>query len=120
MLNLDMIGWDNPQGNYIEIETLEKWSGLAQIFASAAQKFCSIPYVISFHAWGSDHMPYLNHGIPALLTTNKDCVDYPSYHTSSDTIDKVSVKVSQNFLKMDIAALAQFFFNDINPALGYY
>jgi len=115
MLNLDMIGWDNPDGNIKEIETFPKYLSLAQVFQQASDKFCSFPAVISLNAWGSDHMPYLKKGIPAVLTTNKNCTAYPQYHTTADTVEKVSKDVSRDFLIMDVATLAQFFYNGVDP-----
>jgi len=115
MLNLDMIGWDNPAGNYLEIETQPKYLKLAQFFQTSAENFCSAPSNISLHAWGSDHMPYLENQIPSVLTTNKDCIDYPFYHKTTDTLDQVSVDVSEHFLRMDVPVLAQLLYNGVDP-----
>jgi len=117
MLNLDMIGWTNPDKNYMEIETYPKYSKLAHVFTRAAEQFCNLPTIFSQHPWGSDHMPYLRKGIPAILTTNFDCVKYPQYHTTFDTSEKVSVDTSLNLLRMDIASLAQFVYNGVDPTI---
>jgi len=115
MLNIDMIGWDNPDGNYLEIETQPQYLNLAEFFRTSAEKFCSAPTKISLHAWGSDHMSYLDLQIPSVLTTNKDCVEYPCYHTTRDTLDKVSIDVSEHFLRMDVPVLAQLLYNGVDP-----
>jgi Zn-dependent M28 family amino/carboxypeptidase len=116
MLNLDMIGWDRGEGssNMIEIETFPKYQDIAILFRSAALKFSSLPPMISLHAWGSDHIPFLSIDIPAVLTTNKDCIEYPCYHTTRDKVENVSSNVSLQIMKMDVATLSQFFYNNIN------
>jgi len=115
MLNLDMIGWDNPDGNMKEIETYPKWANVAHLFRQASDRFCAIPSFVSLNPWGSDHMPYLRSGIPSVLTTNKDCTNYPQYHTVEDTLDKVSKEISKDFLIMDVCTLSQFFYNGVDP-----
>eukprot|EP01124_Arcella_intermedia_P030194 TRINITY_DN6548_c0_g1_i2.p1 TRINITY_DN6548_c0_g1~~TRINITY_DN6548_c0_g1_i2.p1 ORF type:complete len:339 (+),score=96.38 TRINITY_DN6548_c0_g1_i2:26-1042(+) len=114
MLNLDMIGWDNPEGNVKEIETFPEYEALARIFERCSEKFCSLPASVSLFAWGSDHIPYLKSGIPAFLTTNKDCCSYPHYHTTRDVVENVSVPVSKDFLVMDAAAMGYFIFKDVD------
>ncbi len=36
-----------------------------------------------------DHLPFVNQGIPAALLID---FDYPYWHTTSDTLDKVSIR----------------------------
>jgi len=115
MLNLDMIGWTNPKSNYMEIETINQFSNLARVFRRAADRFCSLPSILSWDAWGSDHVTYLRKDIPAILTTNFNCINYPHYHTTKDTKENVSVDTALNFLRMDIASLAQFVYNGVDP-----
>jgi hypothetical protein len=46
---------------------------------------------LSYHPFGSDHMPFLNHEIPALLAIGASWPEYDVYyHTSRDTFDKCS------------------------------
>jgi aminopeptidase-like protein len=51
-------------------------------------------------------MPFIDNNIPAILTIDNDWGDYPSYHRSSDTIDKVSRDMGAAILRMNAAALA--------------
>jgi len=111
MLNIDMIGWDNPDGNMIEIETSKQYVHIADFFAQAAIRFCDVPPIISSHPWGSDHVPFLKKNIPAILTTNYNCTHYKQYHTTGDTCENVSLKISYDILKMAVVTLAVFLFN---------
>jgi len=115
MLDLDMIGWDDKLQNLMEVETVPKYSNLAEIFFTSAQKFTKLPVSVSLNAWGSDHIPFINKNIPAVLSTNKDCTNYPDYHTTRDKASNVSSEVSENIIRMDIASLCQFIYNGVKP-----
>jgi len=43
-------------------------------------------------AW-SDHTPFANKGIPALMLTDTAPFRYPHYHRTTDTPDKVDVEM---------------------------
>src|SRR4030042_6061433 len=56
------------------------------------------------HAFIDDHLPFINRGIPAALLID---FDYPYWHTTSDTIDKVSEKNLQIVLQVMLAWINQ-------------
>jgi hypothetical protein len=51
-------------------------------------------------------MPFIDNNIPAILTIDNDWGDYPAYHRTSDTIDKVSRDMGAAILRMNAGALA--------------
>lgn len=109
MLNLDMIGWGTrADGTKMSIETTILNSAYATAWAEAAVRFCELPYQISYNAWGSDHIPYLRRGFPALLTTCYECENYEHYHSTNDTTEMVDREVARNFLRLNIASLSLF------------
>jgi hypothetical protein len=65
----------------------------------------------SYNPWGSDHVPFINQGISSILTIDHDWSDYPSYHRTGDTIDKVSREMGTAILQMNAGALAAWLVN---------
>jgi aminopeptidase-like protein len=62
--------------------------------------------VISYDAWGSDHVPYLDHGLQAVLAIENDYGSYPHYHRTTDTPDHLTTDMAIETLKMNIAVIA--------------
>lgn len=105
-LIMDMIGY--TAGNYdVLLETSGQWGDLTDVFASAAANYTSLNVVTSFNPFGSDHVPYLDRGAPALLVIENDWNSYPGYHRSSDIIDRLGTQMGGEVLKMNLAALAE-------------
>ena len=61
----------------------------------------------SLYAFGSDHVPYLNQGIPALLTIENDWNQYPDYHSTGDLPVNITLAMGREILKMNVATVAQ-------------
>jgi hypothetical protein len=60
----------------IEIETEFDYKIYADLWKDIANHICTIPNIINFHPWGSDHLSYLQKKIPSILTINKDGMSY--------------------------------------------
>jgi Zn-dependent M28 family amino/carboxypeptidase len=55
----------------------------------------------------SDHQNFWDAGFPAvILTDGTKYDDYPWYHTSGDTIDKVNVPYLRSMIQLNAAATA--------------
>ena len=66
-----------------------------------------VAFVISFFPFGSDHVPYLDRGMPALLTIENDWSQYPCYHRTCDLAGLLTLAMGREILKMNVVALAQ-------------
>ena len=106
VLNMDMIGY-TVGGFDVLLESASQWRDLVDAFAMAAQTYTSINVVTSFQPFGSDHVPYLNAGIPALLVIEDDWNRYPGYHRTNDTIGFIVPDMGKEVLRMNLAALAE-------------
>ncbi|CAM2069547.1 Zn-dependent exopeptidase M28 [Sulfidibacter corallicola] len=107
MLNMDMIGYTGDADLDVLLETSSSVSWMVDIFAAAATDYTTLRSVTSFNPFGSDHMPYLNAGLPALLTIENDWDSYPGYHRTNDLIDNVDLDMGGETLKMNVAAMAE-------------
>jgi Zn-dependent M28 family amino/carboxypeptidase len=106
VLNMDMIGYSKDDSEDVLLESSSRYKPLVDQYAAAARLVSGLKYYTSYNPYGSDHMPFIDSNIPAILTIDNDWGDYPSYHRSSDTIDKVSRDMGAAILRMNAAALA--------------
>jgi hypothetical protein len=107
MLSLDMIGYTSDSDLDCLLET-DPWAqGFLDLFAAAAPLYTSLRIEILLWAWGSDHVPYLDAGVPAVLTIENDFQEYPWYHTTNDLPQHITVAMGEEILKMNVAVMAE-------------
>ncbi len=80
MLNMDMIGYTADADLDVLIETNTTHAGRLADFQAAAATFTDLRVVTSLYASGSDHVPFLQRGMPAVLTIENDYSIYPLHH----------------------------------------
>ena len=86
------------------LETKELASTFMNVIAEEAAAHTGLEVHHTFHAWGSDHIPFLNEGIPSVLTYEFDYDDNPNEHTPRDIMDHVNIELAVEILKADLAA----------------
>lgn len=92
---LDEVGWvsdkfkDGPTVNFESKDTVGTTSLMDSLYGSNAAVNHGQPLKVIHNSnpFGSDHMSWLDAGMPAVLVINGDDEAYPNYHKSSDTID---------------------------------
>lgn len=108
MLNMDMIGYTADADLDVLLETNSTWDDeLHPLFADAAEQHTSLRVELSSFAFGSDHVPFLQAGLPALLTIQNDWDQYPDYHRTTDVPANVSLDMGVEILRMNAAVLAE-------------
>ena len=107
MLDMDMIGYtsDSDLDCLLESESIGQF--LIDAFSAAAAAFTTLRIETTLYAWGSDHVPYLDRGIPALLTIENDWAEYPDYHSTGDLPSNITLAMGREILKMNVAALGE-------------
>lgn len=106
VITMDMIGFDGNNTIDCLIEASAKDKPLVETLRAAAATYTHLELKTSEHYWGSDHVSFIQEGIPALLTIEDDWDDYPDYHRTSDEIGNINVKMGMEVLKMNLAAVA--------------
>ncbi len=106
MLDMDMIGYTSDADLDCLLETEPFAQALLDPFVDAADEFTQLRIVTTLNAWGSDHVPYLDAGIPALLTIENDWSQYPDYHRTTDVPANLTIAMAEEILKMNVAAAA--------------
>lgn len=106
VMTMDMIGYSKDATTDVLLETASEFSALTAQYAAAASQVEGLTSFTSFNPWGSDHMPFIEKHIPAMLTIDNDWGVYPPYHKTGDTIDQISREMGTAILKMNAAVLA--------------
>lgn len=105
VINMDMIGYNKNAELKMTIETKRSNMAMLNVVSQAATTYTQLQVHQSFHAWGSDHVPFLQKGIPSLLTIEYEYDDNPNDHTPRDTIDDVNMDLVTEIAKTNVAAL---------------
>lgn len=103
-INMDMIAW-NRNGSF-DIETNREFSAYADWVASMAYTYTALKPNISMPAWGSDHVPFLDAGIPTYLSIESWEQHNPCYHRSCDTLDSLSWDYAMDIVRLNLAVVA--------------
>ena len=103
---MDMIGFTSDADLDVLLETEPPFASVLDLYVDAAEAFTDLRTVTSLNAFGSDHVPFLNRGLPALLTIQNDWASYPAYHTTSDLPANLDLQMGGQTLQMNAAVLA--------------
>ena len=105
-VTMDMIAaWVNDYGVLIEGETA--WQPLMTLMADAVDTYTTISRDFSYFSFGSDHVPFQDAGIPAILAIDLDWASYAPYHRTTDTYDKTTPALGTAIAKAGLATVAQ-------------
>ena len=104
MINLDMLAFD--QGGSLDV-TLESeafnQAGIDRMAALAAT-YTSLAVSTSTNAWGSDHVPFLDRGVKAILPIEGEYDDNPHDHTSHDVAANLNPALAVQVLRLVVAS----------------
>lgn len=92
VINLDMIGFDRTEPLTALFETRSVCEDFIAPFVDASEASGLSPS-ISFHPWGSDHVPFLDAKIPCFLLIESEYDANPNYHKTTDLIDDVNPRL---------------------------
>jgi len=106
VLNMDMIGSLNgtPASVLLEGAPVSQW--MIDALASAAASYSSLDVQISLNPFASDHVPFLDADIPAVLTIEGADGANDAIHTGDDTPDRIDIGFAMEILRMNIGFIA--------------
>ncbi len=102
-INMDMVGWNS--NGIVELETDSPFEPLAKQFAVLASTYTSLKSKITIGAWGSDHVPFLSAGVPALLTIEDWSTKTPCYHAACDKPEGLNYAYATEIGKLNVSAV---------------
>lgn len=103
-INMDMIAW-NRNGR-VDIETNKEFSAHAEWVAGLASVYTRLKPNISIPAWGSDHVPFLEAGVPTYLSIESWEDHNPCYHQACDKMAPLSWDYAAEIVRLNLAVIA--------------
>lgn len=106
VLNMDMIGRLNVEPPSVLLEGAEVSRPLIEALAEAAAAHTDLEVLTSLDPFGSDHVPFIDVGLPAVLTIEGADQLNTDEHTDRDTMDTLDLELAVAILRMNVAAVA--------------
>jgi hypothetical protein len=102
---MDMIAFDQGGPLNVTMESLAFNQGGMDHMAELAALYTSLEMVSTTNAWGSDHMPFLNRGVPTILPIEGEYDDNPHDHTGHDVQSNLNPDMAAQMLRLVVASL---------------
>jgi hypothetical protein len=108
VVNMDMIAVRNTPGtDAVLLEGAAVSSQLIDALAEAAATYTTLSVTTSLNPFASDHVPFINAGMPAVLTIEGNDSANTAIHTAGDVIGRTDATLAAQIVRMNVAALAQ-------------
>lgn len=106
VLNMDMIGVKNTKDSTVLLEGAEISQSLIDGLTEAGATYTNLKIQTSLNPFASDHVPFIEAGIPAVLTIEGSDSSNSNIHSENDKIDLIDFDLMREILRMNIAFLA--------------
>lgn len=103
VVNMDMIGGLNTQEASVTLESSITFSEMISRLVEAGHTYASLKIETSWHFFDSDHVPFIDAGIPAVLTIEGADTSNHFIHSPNDTLAHVSGALATEILRMNVA-----------------
>jgi Zn-dependent M28 family amino/carboxypeptidase len=107
VINMDMIGCLNRRPASVLLEGSPASAGLIDDLAAMAETYTTLTVETSLAPAASDHVPFINQGIPAVLTIEGADQANSAVHSRDDTLDRVNLDLALDILRMNVAFVAR-------------
>jgi hypothetical protein len=106
VVNMDMIGTLNTSTRSVMLEGAPLSQQVMNGLAAAAATYTQLTVETSLNPFASDHVPFINAGIQAVLTIEGADNTNSNIHSSRDTIDHINYDLALDILRMNVAYIA--------------
>jgi len=103
-INMDMIAWN--RNGLVDIETNQEHAAFAEWVAGLASVYTRLNPNITMPAWGSDHVPFLEAGVPTYLSIESWEDHNPCYHQACDKMAPLSWDYAADIVRLNLAVIA--------------
>lgn len=107
VVNMDMIACRNTSNAAVLLEGAAVSQPLMDALAGIARAHTSLAVQTSLIPFNSDHVPFLDAGIPAVLTIEGTDTANDRVHTERDTIGTLDIDLALEILRMNVLFVAQ-------------
>lgn len=106
VVNMDMIGRRNTPTPSVLLEGAPVAQTVIDALAQAAHDTTELEVFVSLEPFASDHVPFIDAGLPAVLTIEGEDSLNGDEHTPRDTLAALDLTVATGILRMNAAAVA--------------
>jgi hypothetical protein len=106
VVNMDMIGTLNTPAATVLLEGAAVSQTVIDDLALAATTYTSLIVQTSLNPFASDHVPFINAGLPAVLTIEGADGANSNIHTANDTLAHINFDLALEIIKMNVAFVA--------------
>lgn len=106
VVNMDMVGTRNTPAPTVLLEGAPAAQAVIDGLAEAAAAHTGLAVQTSLQPFNSDHVPFLDAGIPAVLTIEGADSSNHAVHTAGDTLDRVDRALLLEILRMNVGFVA--------------
>ncbi len=106
MINMDMISRRNAQASAVLIEGAPLSQAVIDNAVEAANTYTELEVETSLHPHDSDHVSFIDAGIPAVLTIEGSDGANGDVHTERDTVETLDFTLMHQILRMNVATCA--------------
>lgn len=106
VLNMDMIGTLNTPTRSVMLEGAPLSQRIIDGLGAAAAAYTALKVETSLHPFNSDHVPFIDAGIPAVLTIEGADNTNGNVHSARDTVDRINHDFAADILRMNVAFVA--------------
>ncbi len=106
VINMDMIGTLNTATPTVLLEGAAISQSLIDDLADAAQTYTSLIVQTSLNPFASDHVPFINASLPAVLTIEGADGANGNIHSANDLMAHIDHDLALEILRMNVAATA--------------
>jgi hypothetical protein len=106
VVNMDMIGTMNTSRQSVMLEGAPLSESIIDGLAEAAATYTTLVVETSLNPFASDHVPFIEAGIPAVLTIEGADSTNGNIHSIGDTLEHINYDLALEVLRMNVAFLA--------------
>jgi hypothetical protein len=106
VINMDMIGSLNSPSRGVLLEGAPVSQSVIDRLSEAASTYTSLTVETSLHPFASDHVPFIEKGVPAVLTIESADNTNHTVHSAQDTVDRIDYELLTDILRMNVAFIA--------------
>jgi hypothetical protein len=107
VVNMDMIGTLNTPAPTVLLEGAELSQSVIDGLAAAAATYTELSVQTSLNPFNSDHVSFIENGMPAVLTIEGTDSANDEIHTARDTLDHINFDLALEILRMNTAFVAE-------------
>lgn len=106
VINMDMIATLNSNAPTVLLEGAYLSQSIIDNLAASASTYTSLKIETSLNPFNSDHVPFINVHVPAVLTIEGADSSNTNIHTANDTLSHINYDLALEIVRMNLATAA--------------